>query len=95
MILVGLDPFRIAQDALWIGDAKLGSHIGNDPNRDVYRVSEKRVQESEGADLNSEAYVDTLTLLYLCYEITGWNLQARARRVCRCSNATPRLSWFH
>jgi len=55
MLLLGLEPFAVANDASQVSNGELGSHIGNDPNGDINGISEKGPQESERPHLEGEA----------------------------------------
>jgi integrase len=55
LILLGLDAFGIAHNALRVRNAKLGGYVGNDSHRHIHRIGEKGAQESERADLHSKA----------------------------------------
>src|SRR5258708_40064646 len=55
MILLSLDSFGIPHDALRVGNAQLGSHVGNDSHRNIDRISQKGSQEPERSGLNPKA----------------------------------------
>ncbi len=55
VILLGLDTFRIAHNALRVRNTKLGGHVGNDSHGNIHGIGEKGSQESERADLHPKA----------------------------------------
>jgi len=54
MLLLGLEPFAVANDTSRVSNGELGSHIGNDAHRDINGISEKGPQESERPHLEGE-----------------------------------------
>ena len=55
VILLGLDAFGIAHNALGIRNTKLGGHVSNDSHGNIHWIGEKGSQESESANLHPKA----------------------------------------
>jgi hypothetical protein len=51
VILLGLEAFGLAHNALRVRYAELGGHVDNDTHRNIHGIGEKGSQESERADL--------------------------------------------
>src|SRR6266536_1984200 len=89
MILLSLEPFRIADDTLWVSNTELGSHVGNDPDGDIDGINKKGAQKSERSDLQREAQTvmvstalgNECTILIIQVKITGKLLRCRLTNI--------------